>query len=178
VDLLTDLPARAPLVSCRLLQEQFPVLGDLNIDNLPWPSTDTLRRHGRFWAQEAEAVLWSRLTDPALDRADPVRTGWLATKSSLDALRYLYLARGERVTAGRPVLARALDDRTLGWPWIDDVSEAFDAAREHRPPPNTGGAPSARYLTAALLCVRSVSAALTDAVRDQSRGRGRERRTS
>jgi len=178
VDLLTDLPARAPLVSCRLLQEQFPVLGDLSTSSLPWPSTDTLRRHGWFWAQEAEAALWSRLTDPALDRADPVRTGWLATKSSLDALRYLYLVRGERVTAGRAVLARALDDRTQGWPWIDDVSEAFDTAREHRPPPDIAGAPSTRYLTAALLCARAVSAGLTHAVHDQSRGRVRDRRTS
>ena len=159
-DALRGLPDRAPLLSCRLLLEQFPVLGALSSDNLPWPSTDVIRRHGRFWVQEAEARLWSALTDPEVGRRDPLRTAWLAAKHSLDALRYLFLCRRERVTAARPVLARALTEGSPDWLWIGDVREAFDVAREHSPPPDAAGDGPARYLAAALLCLRFVAARL------------------
>jgi phenylacetate-CoA ligase len=157
LDILEALPDRAPLLACRLLQEQFPVLGTVNTENLPWPRVETLRLHGKSWAQNAHAGLWDRLTDPTLARGDPLRTAWLAAKQSLDALRYLYLVRGERATAARDVLAMAMDDHSRDRTWINAVAEAFDVAREHRPPPDPASAPAQRYLAASMSCLESAS---------------------
>jgi phenylacetate-coenzyme A ligase PaaK-like adenylate-forming protein len=160
LDVLRALPDRAPLLACRLLEEQFPVLGTLSTRNLPWPRKETLRLHGRTWAQDTHAALWDRLTDPALDRSDLLRTAWHAAKQSVNALRYVYVVHGEHVTASRAVLSMAVDDHSRDWPWTDVVLEAFDVAREHRPPPDPASAPAERYLAASMSCVESVSRTL------------------
>jgi hypothetical protein len=37
--------------------------------------------------------------------------------------------------------------------WLKDVAEAFDVAREHRPPPSPASSPSERYIRASLSCL-------------------------
>jgi phenylacetate-CoA ligase len=160
VDLLQGLPERAPLLACRLLGEQLPVLGKVSPENLPWPSQETLLLHARVWVQEAQALVWTWLSDPSLAREDVLRSAWLAAKQSLEALRYRSVARGERVTAPRALLELARAERMRSWEWLDDVSEAFDVAREHVPPLHPAAAPADRYLRAALACLQEVSRTL------------------
>jgi phenylacetate-coenzyme A ligase PaaK-like adenylate-forming protein/predicted nucleotidyltransferase len=153
VDSLAAVRTLAPLLAARLLQEQLPLIGTLTTDNLPWPSIASVRAHGRYWTQESHALLWTSLTDPSIDRKDVLLTAWLAAKQSVGALRYHYLARGARVTASRDVLAMALEDKQHSGPWLEHVVEAFDVAREHRPPPDPASSPSKRYITASLSCL-------------------------
>jgi hypothetical protein len=152
VDSLSAVRTRAPLLACRLLQEQLPLVGELTTDNLPWPSIRSVRAYGKYWTQDAHALLWTWLTDPSLDRKDMLPTAWLAAKQSVEALRYHYLARGARVTASREILAMAYEEQQ-DLPWLKDVAEAFDVAREHRPPPGPASSPSERYISASLSCL-------------------------
>lgn len=160
IDRLDDLPRRAPLVTCRLLREQFPVVGRLDSDVLGWPSKDDLRSEGRLWAQQAAAALWHQLTSPPVKASDPVREAWVAAKYGLNALRYRYLVRGELETAPLSVITRALRDRDR-LPWLDDLIEAFDVAREHRPPSPTPEQVKL-YFTAAWFCVYSTAREVLD----------------
>jgi len=153
VDSLSAVRTRAPLLVCRLLQEQLPLVGALTTDNLPWPSIGSVRAHGKYWTQDAHALLWTWLTDPSLERKDVLPTAWLAAKQSVEALRYHYLARGARVTASREILAMAREEEQQDLPWLEDVAEAFDVAREHRPPPGPASSPSKRYISASLSCL-------------------------
>jgi len=155
VDRLAGLGGRAPLLACRLLVEQMPVVGRLTTDLLPWPSPGAIESQARFWAQDARALLWSRLTTLAPAR-DTLHEAWFASKLSLDALRYRLLLSGERRTAARAVLklARPFSESS----WFPHVIEAFDVAREHRPPPDPGDDPAERYLAASLACVEATAA--------------------
>jgi phenylacetate-coenzyme A ligase PaaK-like adenylate-forming protein len=160
LDTLIDLPRRAPLIACRLLREQIPVRGRVDESSLAWPSVQDLRAQARFWAQDATARLWQRLS--TLDRAipDPLREAWLAGKFGLDALRYHYLILGERETAARAVLRRAQLDPAFAGPGLTDLLHSLEVAREHRPPPLSVPDAVVRSLSAALSCVRSLSAEL------------------
>jgi phenylacetate-coenzyme A ligase PaaK-like adenylate-forming protein len=160
LDTLIDLPKRAPLIACRLLREQIPVLGCVDETSLAWPAVQDLRAQARFWAQDATARLWQRLS--TLDRAtpDPLREAWLAGKFGLDALRYHYLILGERETAARAVLRRAQLDPALRGSGLTDLLQSLEVAREHTPPPLPIPDGVVRSLTAALSCVRILSAEL------------------
>jgi phenylacetate-coenzyme A ligase PaaK-like adenylate-forming protein len=160
VDARYGLERRAPLLVCRLHCEQALVAGRLDESLLPWPVAADLRAAGRFWAQEAEAILWHRLTRPDPPGPDLAREAALAARHALDALRYRYLLRGARVTATREVLALAHGDADLEDVLVD-VEELFDLAREHRPP--AGPEALARGLAAARGCVRAVAADLDPA---------------
>jgi hypothetical protein len=155
VDNLVDLPRRAPLVTCRLLKEQLPIIGHLDVSVLPWPSLQDLKIQGRYWAQEAAAILWHKLTHGMTAAVDPVWEAWYAVKYGLNALRYRYLVRGEMETSATAIITRALQDEEISL-WIADLSEAFNVAREHKPPPQSTYEAVARYTAAALFCVRSM----------------------
>jgi hypothetical protein len=70
----------------------------------------------------------------------------------VEALRYHYLARGARVTASREILAMAREEKQDDLSWLNDVAEAFDVAREHRPP-SAASSSNERYIRASLSCV-------------------------
>lgn len=159
VDQLAGLSRRAPLTACRLLCEQLPVIGSLDATVLAWPSAEDLKAQGRLWAQDAFAVLWHKLTSPAKMGTDPLPDAWLASKYALNALRYYYLSRGGKITAARDIISRAMQDRD-SLPWLDDLLESFDVARELRPPPIPTAETVGRYLAAALFCIRFVRAGL------------------
>lgn len=159
VDRLIDLPQRAPLITCRLLSEQLPVLGRLDL--LAWPSKDDLRREGQLWAQQAAAVLWHQLTSPMIKVLDPVREAWIATKFGLNALRYRYLVCGGLETASSAIIKRALQDKESS-PWLDDLIEAFDIARELKPPPLATTENIRSYFAAAWFCVHSIATEFLD----------------
>ncbi|UZJ33164.1 hypothetical protein [Streptomyces endophytica] len=144
-------PARAPLVACRLLAERLPILGTLEEAGLTWPAVPEVVGEARFWAQNAESVLWTRLTAADRQRTDPVRDAWLASRFCLDALRYRLLSEGVRVTAAREVLCRAQE---FGMPNAQGVRHAFAVGREHRPPPAPGSPEADEFLRVALVCVR------------------------
>jgi phenylacetate-CoA ligase len=154
VDRLANLSRRAPLFVCRLLSEQLLVLGSLDDDALERPSRDDLRREGRLWAQQAAAVLWHQLTSPEAKASDPVREAWIAAKYGLNALRYRYLMCGEVETAPLKVIARALLDKER-LPWLGDLVEAWEVAREHRWPPLPTPENIKSYYAAAWFCVYS-----------------------
>jgi phenylacetate-CoA ligase len=158
VDHLDGLSVRAPLLACRLLNERLLVLGELDPARLPWPTAEDLQSEARFWRQGAGAVLFSRLVDPGAAGREPLREAWIAARHGLDALRYHYLLHGERETAARAILSRALRDRSLASGWLADLAEAFDVAREHRPPPPIGSHAGERYLAAALASIRTTAA--------------------
>ncbi|MFH8630885.1 hypothetical protein ACH4CC_13565 [Streptomyces lydicus] len=143
--------ARAPLVACRLLAERHPVVGTLEEAGVTWPTTQVLANEARFWAQNAESVLWTRVTAADRQRADPVRDAWLASRFCLDALRYRLLCGGVRVTAARHVLQRATE---FGVPDTTGIWRAFAVGREHRPPPAPGSPEADEFLRTALACVR------------------------
>jgi phenylacetate-coenzyme A ligase PaaK-like adenylate-forming protein len=157
VDRLQDLSARAPLLACRLLTEQLRVLGRLGLAQLPWPRAEDLHREAELWRQGAGAVLFSRLVDPDTTGRDPLEEAWIASRYGLDALRYHYIARGSRQTAARTVVGLALRDRSAGWSGLSDLVEAYDVAREHKPPPPIRSGAAERYLEAALACVRTAA---------------------
>ncbi|MFD8545324.1 AMP-binding protein [Streptomyces sp. NPDC059649] len=144
-------PARAPLVACRLLAERHAIVGTLEEAGLTWPAVRELAGEARFWAQNAESVLWTRLTAADRQRTDPVRDAWLASRFCLDALRYRLLCEGARVTAAREVLYHAME---LGVPNVPAVRHAFAVGREHRPPPAPGSPEADEFLRVALACVR------------------------
>lgn len=156
VDRLVDLARRAPLFTCRLLNEHLPVLGRLDRDALRWPSQNDLRREGRLWAQQAAAALWHQLTSPEGKAVDPIREAWVSAKYGLNALRYRYLVSGKVETAPLAVIERALLERE-SLPWLDDLIESFDIAREHRPPPPSTPENSRLYFAAAWFCVHSTA---------------------
>lgn len=143
--------ARSPLVACRLLAERHPVVGTLEEAGVTWPTTQALANEARFWTQNAESVLWTRLTAADRQRTDPVRDAWLASRFCLDALRYRLLCEGVRVTAARHVLERATE---FGAPEVTEIRRAFAVGREHRPPPAPGSPEADGLLRAALACVR------------------------
>jgi phenylacetate-coenzyme A ligase PaaK-like adenylate-forming protein len=150
------LSERSPLLACRLLREHHHVVGRLTQALVRWPSQANLRAAAAFWSDDAEAALWTRLTDPERSCRDPIGEARFASKYALDGLRYLYLASGCRETAARAVLELAAHDPPGCW--LADVVEAFDVAREHRPPPEAGSGRSESYLEAALACARHVAA--------------------
>lgn len=155
IDSLADLSRRAPLITCRLLKEQLPIIGCVDASVLPWPSLEELRMQGRFWAQEAEAILWHKLVQGKTAIIDPIGEAWFSVKYGLNALRYKYLTKGEMETSANAIITRSLQDEGISL-WVTDLLEAFDVAREHKPPPQATFEAVARYTAAALFCVRSV----------------------
>lgn len=143
--------ARTPLVACRLLSERHPVVGSLEQAGVAWPTAGALSAEGRFWAQTAENILWTRLTSADRARTDPLRDAWLASRFCLDALRYKFLCEGIHVTAARSVLRLAAES---GVPNVTGIGHAFAVGREHRPPPMAGAPEADRFLLDALSCVR------------------------
>jgi len=159
VDTRAGLSGRAPLLTCRLLCEQMVVAGRLDGATLAWPAPADVRAQAGFWAQDAIALLWQRLTHLP-EPADPLREAALAGKLAIDALRFRYLVQGARETAARAVLARAAGDTTWGTPWLADLVGTLEVAREHQPPPADAPRSIVASLTTALVCVRAVAAAL------------------
>ncbi|MEU7054986.1 hypothetical protein [Streptomyces sp. NPDC046197] len=143
--------AQAPLVACRLLAERHPVVGSLEEAGVRWPARHALVGEARFWAQNAESVLWTRLTSADRSRTDPLRDAWLASRYCLDALRYAFLLDGLRTTAARQVLRLAADREV---PHAEAIAQAFAVGREHRPPPEAGSPEADRFLADALACVQ------------------------
>lgn len=143
--------ARTPLVACRLLSERHSVVGSLEQAGVAWPTVEALAAEGRFWAQSAENILWTRLTAADRTRTDPLRDAWLASRFCLDALRYKFLCEGIRVTSARSVLGLAAES---GVPHAMGIGHAFAVGREHRPPPMAGTPEADRFLLDALSCVR------------------------
>ncbi|MEV6022782.1 hypothetical protein [Streptomyces sp. NPDC052036] len=143
--------ARTPLVACRLLSERHPVVGSLEQAGVVWPTMEALAAEGRFWAQTAENILWTRLTSADRTRTDPLRDAWLASRFGLDALRYKFLCEGIRVTSARSVLGLATES---GVPHATGIGHAFAVGREHQPPPMAGTPEADRFLLDALSCVR------------------------
>jgi phenylacetate-coenzyme A ligase PaaK-like adenylate-forming protein len=152
VDAVSDLPRRAPLLTCRLLSEHLDVLGHMDEQTLPWPTMAALRAEARIWAQTTTASLAYRLADPQLHARDLVREAAVAARHAVDALRFRGLLNGLHDTAATRVLERAKGARHQ--PWLDGILEAWDVAREHRPPPPPGDG-AGRWLAAALACVRA-----------------------
>ncbi|MFC8919066.1 AMP-binding protein [Streptomyces sp. NPDC057116] len=148
---LAEAVSRTPLVACRLLSERHPVVGSLERAGVAWPTREALAAEGRFWAQTAENILWTRVTAADRTRTDPLRDAWLASRFCLDALRYTFLCEGIRVTSARSVLKLAVES---GVPQAEDIGHAFAVGREHRPPPMAGTPEADRFLLDALSCVR------------------------
>lgn len=155
--------ADSALVAARLLAENRPVVGDLAGCGIGFPTVAAVSAEARLWAQTARAVLWTRATDPAPPGSDVLREAWLATKYSLDALRYHALLAGQRATGAPAILAAARDWRVPVYPTL---VEAAEVAREHRPPPADGAVHGRRYLDAALGVVEWLVAALRRAPGD------------
>jgi phenylacetate-CoA ligase len=156
---ITDAPALAegPLITCRLLSERYPILGDLEQSGVTWPSRDDLLREAIFWAQGARAVLWTRLTAPDRAQSDPLREAWLAAKFAVNGLRYYFLCQGARVTQAREVLLMGVRREVAG---VSGIQAAFEVACEHRPPPVTGSGAPDQYLLDALSVIEWIRARL------------------
>lgn len=139
--------SESPLITCRLLTERYPILGELERCGVVWPTKSDLSSEARFWAQDAWAVLWTRLTAPDRLLVDPLREAWIATKYATNALRYYYLCRGDCITKAVQIIGLAEKDGLVA---AQRIRTAFDVAREHRPPPSIGSGSSNQYLLDAL----------------------------
>jgi phenylacetate-CoA ligase len=148
---LDGLNRRSPLLTCRLLCEQIPVIGTLDESLLPWPSLGDLRLQGTHWLQSTIAMLWSSLV--TLDRCDldPIQNAWVTTKLIINGLRYRYLLLGAHETSSRFILTQARRDSDLPKDWVEDLCEAVCVAREHQPPPLNSLKVSEEYYHRALL---------------------------
>ncbi|CAI7978061.1 phenylacetate-CoA ligase [Frankia sp. Hr75.2] len=142
--------AASPLVLSRLLAERQPVVGDLSEHGLRQPEAAALRAEATFWAQDAQAVLWTQVSSVGTDR-DPLRDAWLAGRYMLDAFRYHFLIRGRRETAASQVAAASEADRL---PYYRLLFEVMEVSREHRPPPPAESDECRGYLLGALSCIR------------------------
>ncbi|WP_018500672.1 hypothetical protein [Parafrankia discariae] len=142
--------AASPLVLCRLLAERRPVVRDLAGHGLRQPGIAALRAEATFWAQDAQAVLWTQVSSVDVER-EPLRDAWLAGRYMLDAFRYHFLLRGGRETAASRVAAASEADSLPHHPLLLEVMEV---SREHRPPPPAGSEECREYLLGALSCVR------------------------
>jgi phenylacetate-coenzyme A ligase PaaK-like adenylate-forming protein len=133
VDTLPDFEVRAPLVACRLLSENVPVIGSL-AGHLPWPDVTDIRRAGVHWAQSTLTMLWLQASSAAgVADNQPLRL-WLYFKICLDALRYRYLSKGERATATHDVYSAAMRDESLPPAWRSGFSRVRLRALELEPP--------------------------------------------
>src|SRR5262249_44795443 len=115
VDILDGLSRRAPLLACRLLAEQLPIIGRLDQTNLPRPRAQDIQAEARYWSQNAAAALWTRATDSRLERSDPILLAWMASKYSLDALGFHLLLSGRIDTHARAVMRFAEEAREARW---------------------------------------------------------------
>lgn len=156
IDCLDSFSQRTPLMTCRMLCEQLPLIGTIDENNLSWPSLEQLQRQGLHWSQDALATLWLRLVDSNQADFDIVREAWLAAKFILDALRYYYLIRGERETASSYILSKVRSDPDIPELWKSTLLEILQVSREYKPPPLSGSNVVERYLQLALSYVRLV----------------------
>ncbi len=160
VDNLSGLSNRAPLLTCRILCEQLPVISRIEKPDLPWPSLEALRSHGIYWAQDAAAILWLRMLNLKREDLDYLRETWIVKKYYLDALRYLFLTRGINKTDASSVIAIAKTDEEIPGLWTVDLDEAILVAQEFRPPPVEARKSLQRYLNSAISCIRRIQAYL------------------
>jgi phenylacetate-coenzyme A ligase PaaK-like adenylate-forming protein len=156
VDTLSGLSSRAPLLACRILCEQLPVINRVEKTNLPWPSLETLRSHGIYYAQDTAAILWLKMLDLKRENLDYLKETWMVKKYYLDALRYLFLTRGIKKTDASSMIARAKTDEKIHGLWTVDLDEAIQVAQEFRPPPLDAQRFLKRYLNSALGCIRRI----------------------
>jgi hypothetical protein len=142
--------AETPMTTCRLLAERYPILGDLEQCGVRWPSGEDLSREAVFWAHDARAVLYTRLTAADRSQVDPLREAWLAAKYAMSGLRYYFLCQGSRSTQAREVLRMGLRQQVVG---VRGIQAAFEVACEHRPPPVPRSSAPDQYLTDALAVI-------------------------
>ncbi|MET8042560.1 hypothetical protein ABZU25_17090 [Micromonospora sp. NPDC005215] len=153
------LVTRSPLIVARMQQERLLVLGQMPIALSGWPDHEALRRDALTWAWQSLPLLWHQLSAPQTELEDPVYTAYLAQKFIVDACRYHHLLTGGRTTRALRVIAAEL--AALAGPTLStDGHEAFEVARELRPPPPDGGDACERYLTVASVVLRALSSAL------------------
>lgn len=153
------LATRSPLAAARMQQERLVVLGDIPPELAGGPDPQALRRDALTWTWQALPLLWHRLTEPQADTTDPVYAAYIAQKFIVDACRYRHLLAGGHTTDAFDVVEAEL--ATLaGAVLTSDGWEAFEVARELRPPPPDGDGAPYRYLTAASTVVRALSSAL------------------
>jgi len=156
IDSLDMLSKRSPLMACRLICEQIPIIGMLDKNNFPWPALEDLRRQGLLWSQGVIATLWLKLVKGNQADNDLLHEAWMDTKIILQALRYYYLAQNERETAGSKILEKVRIDSNIPKSWKSTFLDAVQVSREFKPPPMLGGEAAEHYLQAALSCVRFV----------------------
>lgn len=142
--------ASSALILSRILSERVPIVGDVADHGLRRPATAQLLAEARYWAQDAQAVLWTRTSAVDLE-PEPLLDALTASRYMMDAYRYHYLLRGQTETAASAVLAAADKDRL---PYVDLLRDAFEISREYRPPLVAGWDASRQHLVAALSCVR------------------------
>jgi hypothetical protein len=104
------------------------------------------------------ASIWLQVTDPFPRPIDPVREAWHLSKLALQALRYRYLTAGHLDTSARAVLFQLCTDPQADALQAATLLEAFDVAREFRPPPMAGVVP--QYRRAAAACLRWIASSL------------------
>ncbi|MEX5636390.1 hypothetical protein [Parafrankia sp. FMc2] len=154
------------LVLSRILAERVSIVGNLDDHGLRRPDVAQLHTEARFWAQDAQAVLWTHASAVDLE-PDPLLDALTASRYMLDAYRYHYLLRGGTETAASVVLAAAERDRL---PHSGSLRAAFEISREHRPPPTMESEESRRLLVAALSCVRGLLASAASGLATSSPG--------
>ncbi|MFG1888047.1 hypothetical protein ACGFIR_09260 [Micromonospora sp. NPDC049051] len=156
------LAARSPLVVARMQQERLLVLGEMPLALTGWPDREALRRDALTWTWQSLPLIWHQLTAPLAEPADPVYVAYLAQKFIVDACRYRHLLSGGRTTGAPNVVAAEIAG--LSGPVLTgDAWEAFEVARELRPPPPDEDGSHERYLIAAIAVLRALASALVPA---------------
>ncbi len=155
-DYIRGLSYRSPLLACRLLCEQIPVIGKVDEYILPWPKLENLRLQGLYWSQDTIGTLWLRLVNLKVLSMDPIREAWIATKLILEALRYRYLVRSEHETSSVCILNKLEKDIEIPDLWKRDLFDMFNVAREHLPPPLINSNIVEHYLQLALSYIRFI----------------------
>lgn len=161
-DHLNSLHQRSPLLACRLLREQMPVVGVLDTTNLPWPTMHNLRSQATYWVQDAIAIIWSKLLVSNRQNADPIHDAWMSAKFILDGLRYRYLLGGADETSSRFLLTKVRTDSAIPTDWTVQFLELVYVAREHQPPPLNSLKVSEQYFQLALSLLHLVQTDLIE----------------
>jgi phenylacetate-CoA ligase len=93
-DTAAGLAGRAPLLVARLLDQHVHLAGRAVAEVVTAPTIDELRIDARAFAQRTGVLLWERITEPHIERADVLKESRDIGRAALDALRYRYALRG------------------------------------------------------------------------------------
>lgn len=162
-DTLKDFSKRAPLITCRILSEQIPLIGTLDETTLPRPDLKDICLNGIFWTQDTVARIAHRVADSTnTSNTEPLFESWLAAKWIFQSLRYKYLSTGEKDTSINAILERLQSDQDIPENWKTELHEIANTSREIVPPPLFDRNEFERYSSLATSFVRSTQGHLTN----------------